>query len=435
MTTASIVPSPSRPSAQFISSGLTGMFERLGRTALFARLGNLQQGMLTIIDAEGEYVFGRSPAAAPLEATITVREPQFYVDVAFGGTVGVGESYMAGSWLVDDLTSLVRIILRNRHVLTDLESGLAHLTAPLNRLLHGLRKNTKDGSRRNIAAHYDLGNDFYRLFLDATMTYSCAVFERPGVTLEEAQTAKYDRICQKLGLLPGHHVIEIGTGWGGFALHAAKNYGCTVTTTTISKEQFEYARWRVQAEDMQARVQVLCKDYRDLTGTYDRLVSIEMIEAVGHQFLDTFFAKCSSLLTDEAMMALQAITIIDQAYESHIRSPDFIKRYIFPGSFIPAVSAIMGVVARTTDMRLVHLEDLTAHYAMTLKIWRERFLDRIGDVLALGYPESFIRMWDYYLGYCEGGFLERYIGDAQMVFSKPGCRDDHCFPHLKADAA
>jgi cyclopropane-fatty-acyl-phospholipid synthase len=291
-----------------------------------------------------------------------------------------------------------------------------------------LRKNTRSGSRRNIAAHYDLGNDFYRLWLDRSMTYSCNIFDREDATLEDAATAKYERICRKLAPGPGRHLLEIGTGWGGFAIHAAKYHGFTVTTTTISRQQHDYAEERIREEGLGDKIRLLLEDYRNLKGSFDALVSIEMIEAVGHHFLDTYFRACSRLLREDGLMALQAIIINDQAYEAQLRSPDFIKRYIFPGSFLPSISAITKSVARATDMRLQDLEDITQHYPPTLRAWRERFLENVDAVRALGYPESFIRLWEYYLCYCEGGFLERYIGDVQMIFTKPGWRGQTAGP-------
>jgi cyclopropane-fatty-acyl-phospholipid synthase len=282
----------------------------------------------------------------------------------------------------------------------------------------------------NIAAHYDLGNDFYALFLDRTMTYSSGLFESPDATLEEASLAKYDRICRKLTLSSRDHVLEIGTGWGGFALHAATNYGCRVTTTTISRAQQDFARERIRGAGLEGRVDVLLQDYRNLTGKYDKLVSIEMIEAVGHHYLNAFFNACSGLLKDDGEMLLQAITIRDQVFDRHKRSVDFIKRYIFPGSCIPSVAAISLAVARVTDLRLFHLEDITPHYARTLQAWRRKFFDNLEEVRKLGYPETFIRMWEYYLSYCEAGFAERYLGDAQMLFTKPLSRKEPLPPGL-----
>jgi cyclopropane-fatty-acyl-phospholipid synthase len=317
---------------------------------------------------------------------------------------------------------VMRILALNQKAFEDLEKGLARVTAPLNKFYHFLRKNTKKASRENILAHYDLGNDFYSLFLDETMTYSCGIFEHEESTLKDASVAKYDRICRKLQLEPGDRVVEIGTGWGGFAVHAAQNYGAHVTTTTISDEQYQFAQNRFKIAGLENQVELLKKDYRDLGGRFDKLVSIEMIEAVGHHYLNAFFRTCSRLLKDDGMMALQAITIGDQIFNRHKRSVDFIKRYIFPGSCIPSITAISKAIARATDLRLVHLEDITPHYSRTLREWRKRFFANIDRLRALGYSDTFIRMWEYYLCYCEGGFAERYIGDVQMLFSKPLCR-------------
>ncbi len=414
-----IVPGQSTPGLRVVPSGLTGALSRVAQRAVLANLEKLERGRITIVEDDQSRDFGREG----LRATITISDPRFYTDLAFGGSIGAAEAYMSGFWTTDDLTSLVRIIVLNRNVLTGMEGGLAVIMRPIHGLLHLFRKNTLTGSRRNIAAHYDLGNDFYRLWLDRTMTYSCNIFEHEDATLEEAAVAKYESICRKLTLGPAHHVLEIGTGWGGFAIHAAKNHGCRVTTTTISRQQYDYARERILREGLSDRIELLCEDYRHLTGTYDRLVSIEMIEAVGHHFLDTYFRACSDRLKDNGVMALQAIIITDQVYKAQLRAPDFIKRYIFPGSFIPSISAITDAVARVTDMRLLDLEDITPNYPRTLRAWRERFFANIDAVRALGYPDSFIRLWEYYLCYCEGAFLERYIGDVQMIFAKPSWRN------------
>ncbi len=422
-----IIPSCPAPGVRVIPSGLTGVLVKIARRALFSHLAKISGGRITIIDGDERHTFGTGDG---LQATITVCDPAFYTDMAFGGSIGAGEAYMAGFWSVDDLTALIRIIVLNRRALMDMEGGLAKVTAPLHWLLHALRKNTKEGSRKNITAHYDLGNNFYSLWLDETMTYSCNIFEHDDATLEEAAIAKYDRICKKLRLSQKDHVLEIGTGWGGFASHAARNYGCRITTTTISQQQHDWAKERIAREGLSGRIEFLLEDYRDVTGTFDKLVSIEMVEAVGHHYLDTYFRTCSELLKDDGMMALQAITITDQAYKAHVRSPDFIKRYIFPGSLIPAITAITNAVARSTDMKLFHLEDITPHYVRTLHTWRERFFANIDGVRKLGYPESFIRMWEFYLCYCEGGFEERYIGDAQMIFTKPDCRVEPFLPML-----
>jgi len=347
-----------------------------------------------------------------------VEHPRFYTHMVFGGSIGAAEAYMAGLWSPDDLTSAIRIVIQNQQVFEEMDQGWARMMEPLHVIYHLLNRNTRSGSRQNIVAHYDLGNDFYALFLDETMTYSCGIFETDASTLHEASVAKYDRICRKLRLEPGDHLVEIGTGWGGFALHAVLNYGVRVTTTTISDQQYQYAQARFKSAGADDRIRLLKQDYRDLTGRYDKLVSIEMIEAVGHQYLPVFFKSCSRLLKDDGIMALQAITISDQAFERHKRSVDFIKRYIFPGSCIPSVTAIGNAIARGTDLRLVHLEDITVHYSRTLREWRNRFFANLDTVRAMGFPEPFIRMWEFYLGYCEAGFTERYIGDVQMLFAK-----------------
>jgi len=391
----------------------------LARRAIFALLKRLVRGQITLVEDRQRYRFGEESDRSALQAVITVHHPQLYSRIFFGGSIGAAEAYMEGFWSADDLTTVMRILALNQKAFEDMEKGLARLTAPLYKFYHYVRKNTKAGSRKNILAHYDLGNDFYALFLDETMTYSCGIFEQPDSTLKQASEAKYDRICRKLELAPGQRIVEIGTGWGGFAVHAARNYGVHVTTTTISDEQHQYAQNRIRTARLEDQITLLKKDYRDLSGKFDKLVSIEMIEAVGHHFYGTFFEACSRLLKDNGRMAVQAITIGDQIFDRHKRSVDFIKRYIFPGSCIPSITAISKAVARSTDLQLVHLEDITPHYARTLGEWRRRFFANIDQVRALGFSETFIRMWEYYLCYCEGGFAERYIGDVQLIFAKP----------------
>jgi len=327
---------------------------------------------------------------------------------------------MLGHWRSDDLTGLMRLMLRNRDALDAMETGLARLSAPLRTAAHWLHRNTRAGSRRNISAHYDLGNDFFRLFLDETMMYSCALFERPDMTLSQASTAKLDAICRKLALGPRDHVLEIGSGWGGFALHAAARYGCSVTTTTISPSQFELARERVHAAGLNGRITVLLEDYRDLKGTFDKLVSIEMIEAIGHQYFNEFFRQCASRLVQDGRMLLQSITIADRHYARARDEVDFIKRYIFPGCCIPAVSALAQAMAESSDLRIVHLEDIGPHYATTLARWRENFITNLRNARARGYPDSFNRMWEFYLCYCEAGFAERALGDVQLLLTREG---------------
>lgn len=315
-----------------------------------------------------------------------------------------------------------------------LDSGWGRLTSPINRLRHWLSRNTRAGSRRNIAAHYDLGNDFYRLWLDETMMYSSGVFERPDSTLLEASVAKIDRICRKLRLSPSDHVIEIGSGWGGFAIHAAKNYGCRVTTTTISKAQHRTACERVAAAGLSDRVTVLNKDYRDLDGAYDKLVSIEMIEAIGWQQFDSYFAKCASLLTPHGEACIQAITIHDRHYEAAKRDVDFIKRHIFPGCCIPSIGALARSIAACSDLAMAHLEQFGAHYARTLRCWRERLCARADEVRRLGLTDELLRMWEFYLCYCEGGFVERRLDVVQMLLKKPRCTAPAMLPPLDQSA-
>jgi cyclopropane-fatty-acyl-phospholipid synthase len=409
------------PSGVEGSDGLSTL-TRLAKALLLSQIRNVRHGRLRLIDGDFQASFGSVDDSGPFEATIRVRDPRFYSDAVFAGTTGAGEAYMNGYWDCDNLTALVRLMVVNRDLMNDVDSGWSRLSAPLFKLAHRLNRNTTAGSRRNIAAHYDLGNAFFELFLDETMAYSCGIFERPDSSLMDASIAKFDAACSKLRLAPGQHLLEIGTGWGGLAMHAARHYGCRVTTTTISREQYDLARERVAQAGLSDRITLLLEDYRDLSGEYDALVSIEMIEAVGHQYLDTYFKKCGALLRPNGAMLLQAITIRDQYYEQARKSVDFIKRFIFPGSFIPSVQALVDSLTRVTDLKVSHLEDIGPHYARTLRLWRERLLARRGEVRALGYPESFLRMWEYYLCYCEGGFEERQLGDVQMLLTKPGSR-------------
>ena len=396
--------------------------DRLAKRILFSRLTGLQYGSITFREWENEMRFGQSHPTSDLteiHVTLDIKNTQFYGEVVFGGSIGAGEAYMQGYFECSNLTDLIRLMARNQSLLDNLEQGLARLTAPIQKWLHFINKNTQHGSRRNIAAHYDLGNDFFEMMLDPTMMYSSAVFQSPDQTLEEASYTKLDMICKKLALTKTDHVLEIGTGWGGFAIYAAKHYGCRVTTTTISQQQYLLASARIEAEGLSDQIEILLSDYRELKGTYDKLVSIEMIEAVGHQFYDTYFGKCSQLLKPNGLMLLQAITISDQRYESATKSVDFIQRYIFPGSCIPSVTAMLNSITKATDMRLFNLEDIGPHYATTLARWRQNFFKHIDEIRALGYPETFIRMWDFYLCYCEGGFEERALGDVHLLLIKP----------------
>lgn len=417
-----------------VSPGFHGVLprslSRFAREKFFSLMGRLKHGKLTFIDGGKPWSFGEHTDVCPVEATVHVHDERFYTQVLLGGTIGSGEAYMVGCWSADDLTKVIRIIIMNREVFAGLDKGWARVTQPIHEVVHFLRRNTEEGSRLNISAHYDLGNEFYQLFLDETLTYSCGIFMQEQATLKEASIAKYDRICRKLQISPQDHVLEVGTGWGGFAIHAASRYGCRITATTLSTSQHDLAMDRLRAAGLADRVQILLKDYRALEGTYDKLVSIEMIEAVGHQYLGTFLKCCSERLTRDGMMLLQTITIADHVFEEHKHSVDFVKRYIFPGGCIPSVAAICASMASETDLRLFHLEDITPHYVTTLNAWRNLFLAKIDKVLGLGYSETFVRMWEFYLSYCEAGFSERYLGDVQMLFTKPLCRPSPILPAL-----
>jgi len=387
----------------------------LARRALTGRLATLRHGRLALRDGATADSWG-DPAAPPIE--LVVRDPRFYSAVAFGGAVGAGEAYAEGWWTTDDLTGVVRLMLRNREALDGLEGGWARLLQAVRRLAHAHHANTRSGSRRNIGAHYDLSNDFFRLFLDETLTYSCGLFERPDASLGDASVAKYARIAALLDLQPTDHLVEIGTGWGGFALHAASRHGCRVTTTTISEAQFQFATLRVAQAGLAHLVTVVKQDYRDLRGTYDKLASIEMIEAVGHEHYGTFFNRCADLLAPHGLAAIQAIIIPDGRYESARREVDFIKRHIFPGSCIPS-RAVIAAAAAATDLTLVRDDEIGLHYAETLRRWRDNMQANQVRIADLGFDDRFQRLWEFYFCYCEGGFLERAIGTAQLRFAKP----------------
>lgn len=406
-------------------SGLAAQLYRLARRAVFARMESLRHGSVIVVDGHERQTFGEVTADCPLQATITIHDPHTYADVALGGTIGVADAYRRGFWSCDDLTTLVRIFVLNRELLDGVEGGLAILTRPLFRAMHWLNRNTKTGSRKNIASHYDLGNEFFRLVLDETMMYSCAYFERPDATLAEASRAKNDRICRKLQLSASDHLLEIGTGWGGFAIHAASQYGCRVTTTTISRQQFDLAVQRIESAGLRDRVTVIQTDYRDLpqlNDRFDKLVSIEMIEAVGHHYFDAYFDVCSRMLKHDGLMLLQGITIDERLYERAKRSVDFIKHFMFPGSCIPSISALIAASAKSGELNLVQLEDIGAHYVPTLQAWRKNIAKGLPQFMALGYQPDFLRLWNFYLCYCEGGFLERSISDVHLLFAKPGWR-------------
>ncbi|UVO19859.1 SAM-dependent methyltransferase [Stutzerimonas stutzeri] len=396
-----------------------GLAGGLLRRSVLRQLAQLRHGQLSVLEGEDCLIFG---AGSGLHTEIRIHDGAAWGLIASNGSIGAGEAYIHGYWSSPDLTAVIRLFVANLDVLDSLEGGLAQLGRPLLKGLHWLNRNSRAGSQRNIAAHYDLGNELFERFLDPTMMYSAALFERADDSLEQAQLNKLARICDKLELKPDDHLLEIGTGWGSMALYAAVNHGCRVTTTTLSREQFAYTQARIEKAGLQDRVTLLLKDYRDLDGQFDKLVSIEMIEAVGHSFLPTYFRQCARLLKPDGLMLLQAITIRDQRYEQARRSVDFIQRYIFPGGALPSVQRMTELVGRETDMNLLHLEDIGWHYARTLRLWHENFRRAHNELEALGYDEQFYRLWEFYFCYCEGGFLERSIGTAQLLLAKPQAR-------------
>ena len=400
------------------SRGGPGLWEIGARALVHRLLRRLRYGSIELVEAwsGARFKFGGGGPAAKVE----VRSPRAYAELVRHRSVGLGMSYAGRLWEADDLVALCRILAREVRRGDGLRRRVAIAGRPFERLRPGPRVNTRRGARRNIAAHYDLGNDLFELFLDGeTMMYSSALFEREDATLEEAQLARLERVCRWLQLVGDDHLVEIGTGWGGLAVHAAGRYGCRVTTTTISREQREYAEARVRAAGLEDRVTVLGADYRDLEGTYDKLVSLEMIEAVGWQYFDTFFRHCSELLEPHGLFFLQAIAVEDRAYEAEKRARSFANELIFPGGCLPSLEVIQRCIAHVTDMRTVWLEDISASYALTLRHWRERFVAASGQLDELGYDERFRRLWTLWLALSEAGFREARIRDVQLVAAKP----------------
>ncbi|MZR62253.1 cyclopropane-fatty-acyl-phospholipid synthase family protein [Alcanivorax sp. DP30] len=397
------------------ATGLAGVARRL----VLKQLEALPHGALRIEEPDGSVI---NLGSEPEGGVIQLRDWRTYSMMMSGGALGAAEAYMEGGWDSPDLVEVIRYFAANIQAMRALEGGLAKLSKPALKLLHRHNRNSLQGSRRNIAAHYDLGNDFFALFLDRSMMYSSAVYPRPDAGLEEAAEHKLDLVCQRLELQPGMDVLEIGTGWGGLAIHAAKHYGVNVTTTTISREQARYAREAVKAAGLEERITILEKDYRELEGQYDRVVSIEMIEAVGAEFLPSYFTVLGERLKPEGKLLLQAITVPDQRYDYARKQVDFIKRYIFPGGFLPSVSVMTDHFTRHTDLVATELYDIGHDYARTLHHWRERFLAKLSQIRDLGFDERFLRMWDYYLCYCEGAFLERAISTVHIVANGPRWR-------------
>ena len=398
------------------------MGEKLAREAVFRLLSKLEVGSLTLHEGPQRHPFGTVGQAHEPEAEVHVHDPALFGAMLAGGSIGSGEAYIKGHWSSPDPVQVTRLFSANLVLLERFEEGQSWPVKLALKMAHRFNRNTRKGSRENIAAHYDLGNAFFELFLDPTMMYSSAVFSDSTMSLEAASEAKLDELCRQLELQPQDHLLEIGTGWGGMAIHAAKHYGCRVTTTTISAEQYEFACARVKEQGLEDRITLLCEDYRNLEGQYDKLVSIEMIEAVGHEFYQNYFQMCAGLLKDEGKMVIQAITVADQRYAAARDSVDFIKRYIFPGGCLPSMAVIADHIANDSDMQIVHLRDITVDYAETLAHWRQRFLANIDAVRDMGFNEEFVRMWEFYLCYCEGGFRERIISTVQLAFAKPGYR-------------
>jgi cyclopropane-fatty-acyl-phospholipid synthase len=370
-----------------------------------------------VVCPDQTYSFGDSESS--LRGILVVHDERMFARVLFGGEVGFGESYMEGEWSSPDPVAVLRVVMRNLAIFEEENRTFSTVSRWWDVLRHRRRRNSLDGSRRNIQDHYDLGNDFYRLFLDKHMAYSCAYFQTPDDSLEQAQLQKFDRICRKLRLTPRDYVLEIGTGWGGFASYAAAQYGCHVTTTTISRRQHEYATELFAGlGDARDRIELLFEDYRDLSGKYDKLVSIEMFEAVGFDYYDDFFAACDRLLRSDGTMLLQTITLPEQRVASYRGRTDWIQKYIFPGAELASVAQILRSLARVTRLSLFHSEDIGAHYARTLRLWSQRFLGALDQVRALGYDERFLRMWEYYFAACESAFRERAIGDFQLLLTK-----------------
>lgn len=386
------------------------------KSIFFKCLESLRGGSLELTWNGRAWKFGEPDS--PLKAILVVHRDRFFQRAVFGGDVAIGEAWMEGDWSSPDLVSVVRLAVRNLARLDSQNRLLSAFSRGVDALRHRLRGNSIAGSRRNIEAHYDLSNDFFALFLDPSLMYSCALFESEGDPIEVAQFQKLDRICQKLRLGPKDHVLEIGTGWGGFAGHAVQHYGCRVTTTTISPQQFRHARQRFDSIAGGDRIELLQQDYRNLRGRYDKIVSIEMFEAVGLPYYDEFFRACDRLLHPDGSMLIQTITINEQAFPAYRRRADFIQKHIFPGSELASVSEILRSLARVTTLSLYHAEDIGTHYARTLAEWRRRFHKALDEVRALGFDDRFVRMWDYYFAYCEGAFLERHIGDFQLLLTK-----------------
>ena len=397
-----------------------GLLDKIAKKLIISFLSDMKSGYLTFEDANGQFHLGN--LQANLHAKIVVNDVSCYSKMLLGGSIGAGEAYMQGLWSSPDLTKVIQVLAREQAALDKLEKRFARYMAIPSWFYHRARKNTQSGSKKNILEHYDLGNDMYEQFLDKEMLYSSAIYPHNSADLEQAQLHKLETICQRLDLKMGESLLEIGTGWGALAIYAAQNYGVHVTTTTISDAQYDYAKTRIEQLGLSQQITLLKKDYRDLTGQYDKLVSIEMIEAVGHEYLASFFETCNKHLKPHGKMLIQAITIADQRYHSYRKGVDFIQRYIFPGGCLPSVGIMTNNVSKKTDMVVTGLHDIGQDYAKTLNHWHQRFDDALDNVKKLGYDDTFIRLWKFYFSYCEGAFLERRISTVHLVAAKPDYR-------------
>ena len=389
---------------------------KLARNIVSHQLAKIHHGQLLITENKKVSVFG---ARNRIRADIKVLNPNFYAYILFGGSIGAAESYMRGDWRSKNLTDVIRLMAVNSAAMDSMEGSYKLLLQPLFKIIHYLNKNTVAGSKKNIVRHYDLSNDFFALFLDTSMMYSSAIYANTKMNLEEAAINKIKIICEKLKLKSTDRLVEIGSGWGGFAIYAAQNYGCHVTTTTISEQQFLYVKNKIKQLKLSKKITLVKKDYRQLTGKYNKLVSIEMIEAVGHHFYDTYFSKIATLLTDDGDALIQAITIRDQRYKAALKSVDFIQKYIFPGSTIPSVTSMQESLTRSTDMTIFDIQDIGSDYARTLNAWKVKFVANKARIKELGFDAEFMRMWFFYFCYCEGGFKEKVISDIHLHLTKP----------------
>lgn len=404
----------------------TTAIDAIARTILFKKLDQIKHGYLQIYCAGLVYEFGDKSLQKKLHAIVHIHDIKTFKMIVFGGEPAAGNTYVQGRWSSDNLLDVIRLLTLNREVLVSFDMGIGSFARYVYGFLHHLRKNNQSGSKRNIQAHYDIGNELYRLFLDKKMMYSSACFNSPNDDLEQASDNKLKIICEKLALDSDDHVLEIGSGWGGFAIYAAENYDCHITTTTISEEQYTYVSQLIEARHLEDRITLLKEDYRTLTGSYDKLVSIEMLESVGHHYLNEYFSVCNRLLKSTGVMLIQTITISDYLYDHYIHSMDFIRKYIFPGGSLPSIATMLDSIAKHTEMTMFHAESYASSYAKTLEIWHQRFVVNKEKIIEMGYPNSFLRLWEYYLKYCQAGFEERVIDVQQLVLKKPDNRYHSC---------